>query len=166
MDIIGLTAKDPEWYQVLVRTVIVFITALGFIRISGMRTFGTQSAFDVVVSITLGALLSRCITGHYPFFNCLGAACLLVLLHRLISYLSSKYKRLNHILAGEPKVLFENEQLIYRQLEKYCISEDDIMKALHEENLDDLKEVKRIILETDGNISIVKKAKDKAHYSI
>lgn len=160
MDIIGLTNKDPEWYQVLARTVIVFITALGFIRISGMRTFGTQSAFDVVVSITLGALLSRCITGHYPFFNCLGAACLLVLLHRLAGYLSAKYKQVNKIITGEPKLLFDNGKLVTRHLKKYCISEDDIIKTLHEENLADFKKVKQIILETDGIISVIKNEKE------
>ncbi len=40
----------------------------GFIRESGIRTFGTQSAFDVIVSITLGGMLGKWIIGHYPFF--------------------------------------------------------------------------------------------------
>jgi uncharacterized membrane protein YcaP (DUF421 family) len=157
MDLIGLTTKDPEWYQIMVRTIVVFIVALAFIRISGMRTFGTQSAFDVVVSITLGALLSRAITGHYPFFNCLGSACLLVVLHRITSHLSSKSKLIKKIAEGEPKTLFENGQLVKANLIKYGITEEDIVRALHEQNINVLKKVESIILETDGTISVVKK---------
>lgn len=157
MDIIGLNAHDPEWYQVITRTIIVFVIALLFVRISGMRTFGTQSAFDVTVTITLGAMLSRAVTGHYPFFNCIGAAGLLVILHRATAYLSAKNKLVNSIIEGKPVLLFTNGKLLRGNLKKNGISEKDILRALHEENLDSLKMVKQVILETDGTISVVKK---------
>src|ERR1700712_215578 len=92
IDLLGLSATDLEWYQMLVRTIIVFIAALAFIRLSGMRTFGMQSPFDMVVYITLGGMLSKTIMGHYPFGSCLIACASLVSLHRLVSFLSNKSK--------------------------------------------------------------------------
>ncbi|MFT3702989.1 MAG: DUF421 domain-containing protein [Agriterribacter sp.] len=160
MDILGLGMQDPEWYQVLARTVVVFVTALIFVRISGMRTFGTKSAFDVTVTITLGALLSRCITGHYPFFGCLGAAFLLAVLHRLVSYFAARSNWFRNIVSGRPQVLYNNKTFLKRDMKRFCISEDDIEKAMHENNIDDPTKVSSIILETDGVLSVIKDDKE------
>src|SRR4051812_40574033 len=108
IDLLGLNAKDLEWYQMVIRTIIVFIIAIIFIQIAGMRTFGTKTAFDVVVSITLGAILGRCITGHYPFFATLGTAMFLAMLHRFFAWISYRNKFLSKTIEGESQLLYKN----------------------------------------------------------
>lgn len=157
IDLLGLDQKDLEWYQMFVRTVIVFTVAIAFIRIAGVRTFGTKTTFDIVVSITLGALLSRCITGHYPFFETLGAAMFLAIFHRLLAWAAFHNKSFRKLIEGDAVLLFRNDKRIEKQLKKHCISEKDLTKALHEETLDDYKKVKEMWLEPDGKISVIKK---------
>jgi uncharacterized membrane protein YcaP (DUF421 family) len=156
IDLLGLHEKDLEWYQMFTRTIIVFITAIAFIRVAGMRSFGTQSAFDVVLSITLGALLSRCITGHYPFFATLGTALFLALLHRSSAWLAYGSKKMNRILEGDAVLLYKDGIKIKKNLSLHSISDNDLLEALHEEGLEDFKKVKIMRLEPDGKISIVK----------
>lgn len=105
IDLLWLEAEDLHWYQMFTRALIVFITAIAFIRLAGMRSFGTQSAFDVVLSITLGAILSRCITGHYPFFATLATALFLAMLHRLFAWLSFKSRFINRLTEGNRTLL-------------------------------------------------------------
>jgi len=157
IDLLGLEEKDLEWYQMMTRTAIVFLTAVAFIRVAGMRTFGTKTPFDVVVSITLGALLSRCITGHYPFFSTLFAAMFLAVFHRLCAWLAYRSKTVQKLMEGDAVLLLRNGVKERRQLAKHCISGKDIIKALHEECLDDLDKVKELWLEPDGKISVIKK---------
>jgi uncharacterized membrane protein YcaP (DUF421 family) len=157
IDFLGLDAKDLEWYQMMVRTVIVFITALIFIRLSGMRTFGTQSAFDVVVSITLGGMLGRCIMGHYPFFASLAAAGSLLAFHRLISFLSSRNKRICDLTEGDSILLFKNGEKQTTALKRYDITDKELVAAIHEESVDSFEKVKSIWLEPDGKLSVIKK---------
>ena len=158
IDLLGLDAKDLEWYQMMVRTVIVFILAMGFIRLSGMRTFGTSSAFDVVVSITLGGILGRCIMGHYPFFASLVAAASLVALHKLISFLSSRSKVICRLTEGDSILLFRNGEKQISKLKQYDITDKELLAAIHEESTDSFEKVKSIWLEPDGKISVIKKA--------
>src|ERR1700716_2149739 len=106
IDWLGLHVKELQFYQMALRSIIVFVVALAFIRVSGMRTFGTQSAFDVVVSITLGGILSRCITGHYPLIPSLGAAGLLVLLHRLAAFLTYRSRTVSRLIEGDSILLY------------------------------------------------------------
>jgi len=157
VDLLGLAAKDLEWYQMLTRTAIVFSLAMIFIRLSGMRTFGTSAAFDVVTSITLGGILGRCIMGHYPFFPSLGAAAFLVVLHRLVSFGAARNKTFSHIVGGESVLLYREGTKLHKQLKKYDITDKELVKAIHEENMDNFDKVKSIWLEPDGKISVVKK---------
>jgi uncharacterized membrane protein YcaP (DUF421 family) len=156
-DLLGLNEHDLLWYQMMLRAVIVFFVALIFIRVSGMRSFGSSSAFDVVVSITLGGLLGRCITGHYPFFPTLAASFTIIVCHQVVAYLSFHFKWMQKGTEGEPVCLFEKGKRQVKNMRRYAVNETDLERALHESSLDDFSEVKSIWYEVDGKISIVKK---------
>ena len=158
IDLLGLDAKDLEWYQMFARTLIVFFAALVFIRISGMRTFGTSSAFDVVVSITLGAILGKCIMGHYPFFPGLATAGFFVCLHWLVARISAQSPFIRKLTEGDPILLFSAGEQKLRAQKKYNITPAEILAAIHEQNIDNFDQVKSIWLEPDGMISVVKKS--------
>jgi uncharacterized membrane protein YcaP (DUF421 family) len=155
--ILGLSAKDLEWYQMVLRAIIVYIVALAYIRIAGMRSFGTNSAFDVVVTITMGAVLSRSITGHYPFFPCLATAAVLALCHRLIAFLNFKVVAVRHAAEGRPVLLYTEGLFLEKNLSLHSIHRDDLERTLREEGIDGYEKVKSIWYEVDGKISVVKK---------
>lgn len=157
IDWLGLEQNDLQWYQMLVRVVIVFLFALVIIRISGMRTFGTKSAFDIVVSITLGGMLGRCIMGHYPFFPSLAASTGLVCLHRLVSFISSRSRIVARLTAGEPILLSRDGRKQLTELKKYEITDRELTTALHENGVESLGDAKSVWLEPDGKISVVPK---------
>jgi uncharacterized membrane protein YcaP (DUF421 family) len=155
--LLGLSSYDLEWYQMVLRAVVVFTIALIFIRTAGMRSFGTQSAFDVVFNITTGAVLSRCITGHYPFLPCLLAALTLALLHRLVAFLAFHFKTIHKLAEGDAIPLYKDGVSQEKNLAKNLIHEKEVERALREQNQDSLKDVKSIWYESDGKISVVKK---------
>ena len=158
MDLLGLDVKELEWYQMALRAIFVFIFALILIRIAGMRTFGSKSAFDIVLSITLGAILSKAIVGHYPFFACLIAAATLALTHRLIAFLSYRNFFINKFTQGDAIPLFKNNKKLKHNMRTYCITDKELIQALHKENIDDFDMVKTIWFEANGKITVVKKS--------
>src|SRR5262245_15139690 len=147
IDLLGLDTENLLWYQMFLRALIVFLVAIVFIRIAGMRSFGTESAFDVVLSITLGALLSRCITGHYPFFPTLATALFLALLHRLVAFLAFQSRIINKLVEGDRIPLYKQGKRLYKNLQRHSISEKDLEQAIHEETLENFDQVKTIWLE-------------------
>ena len=49
--------------QMAVRAVVTFLIAIALVRLAGRRSFGMRSPFDTVISLLLGATLSRGIVG-------------------------------------------------------------------------------------------------------
>jgi uncharacterized membrane protein YcaP (DUF421 family) len=155
IDLLGLERDDLLWYQMFTRALIVFIVAMIFIRVAGMRSFGTSSAFDIVLSITLGGILSRCITGHYPFFATLGTAFMLALLHRITAWLSYKNAVFNKYVGGKVDLIYDQGKFIRNNLAKHCIAESELHEFLRQHSLEDFSHVKKMYVEPNGKVSII-----------
>lgn len=65
--IIGPDSNAINWWQMCIRGVLIFCIALLLVRVGDRRIFNKNAAFDIVLSIILGSVLSRAITGNAPF---------------------------------------------------------------------------------------------------
>jgi uncharacterized membrane protein YcaP (DUF421 family) len=154
--------KDLLYYQICSRGVVIFFTTLLMIRLAGQRTFGKKTAVDNVVVIILGALLSRGIVGASPFFGVIAASFAIILLHRLISWICVKDKRIDKLINGDKYILFKDGFLLHKNLNHTLVSQADINEGVRLQiNTDQLDDIKEITLERSGKISVIKK--EKAH---
>lgn len=158
--LLGLDHKDLVWYQMACRAVMVFFTCLVFIRIAGMRTFGKKSPFDIIVGITLGAVLSRSITGEVPFFPSLGSGLVLVVLHRVLAVIVSRSKTVETWVKGEKAQVVKEGQLLTRALHANALTERDVLESVRfETHLASLEDVDEAHYETSGKTSVIPKKK-------
>ena len=154
------SGEDLTASQMTVRAVCMFFITLILIRLSGMRTFGKHSAFDIIISIMLGAILSRGITGASPFGDVVAAAAALVIIHRLLGWLSVKSPSIDRIIKGESRVLYKNGEVQLKNIERSSVSTNELKESVRQEiNEDSFDNVDRIYIDSDGKISVVKKKK-------
>src|SRR5262249_49447883 len=78
------SAGDLTTGQIALRAILVFLVWLVVVRLADRRLLGKYSAFDVVLAVMLGSVLSRAINGSAPFWGTLAAAAVLVALHWLL----------------------------------------------------------------------------------
>src|ERR1700744_562726 len=100
--------KDLSALQMSCRGVIIFFVALILIRISGRRSFGVRSPLDNIITISLGAIMSRAVVGASAFVPVIICCFVIVLLHRGIGWLISSHKRFGGIIEGEKKLVFQD----------------------------------------------------------
>ncbi len=83
--LLGISTEPREltFLQVAIRGVIIFIATLVMVRLSSKRSLAEKTAFDAVLVVIIGSMLSRAINGSAAFFPTLGSGFVLVLLHRL-----------------------------------------------------------------------------------
>jgi len=144
--------------QMSLRAAIVFLAALPMIRIAGRRSFGQHSAFDACIAVLLGALLSRAVVGASPFIATLGAAVVLVALHRLVAWWGVQSPRFERIVTGRERVLVDGGTKDEAAMRAALISERDLRAAMRKRfGDDDLARLERATLERDGEVSLRRK---------
>lgn len=140
------------------RTVFVFAVTLLLIRIAGMRAFGMHMPVDNVLTILLGALLSRVIAGASPAIATFASAFTIVILYRICAWLAVINKSFGRLVKGKELLIYKNGQMIRQNMNKAMVTEKDLAEEIRiNANIDSLKNVESAYIERNGEISIVKK---------
>lgn len=146
--------KDLDTLQMCSRGIVMFIIALLLIRISGRRSFGQKTSLDNIISILLGAVLSRAVVGASPFIPVVVCCLAIVCLHRIFGWLCVRYPQFARIVEGTPILLFQNGKFIPDHLKRGIVGEEDIMQGVRKSALtEDMAKIDKVYLERNGDIS-------------
>lgn len=147
--------------QMVYRALVVFLIGLILVRIAGRRAFGIREPFDNVMTILLGAILSRAVVGASPFVATILACTAIVVLHRLFGLLAVYYSLFGKLVKGQERILYENGRLSKKNMVFGMISKRDLMKGIRTiTNQDSFDNIEKIFLERDGRMSIIMKEKN------
>ena len=154
---ISTEPKELTFLQVSVRGVIVFIATLVMVRLSSKRSLAEKTAFDAVLVVIIGSMLSRAINGSAAFFPTLGSGFVLVLLHRLFGITAYYSHFFGILLKGKPVMLVQNGSLQRKNMLWNHISEHDLQEDMRlEAKTEDLSKIKTARVERSGDISFIK----------
>ncbi len=150
--------KELDPFQMAIRAVIIFLIALIFIRFSGRRTFGMLSPFDNVISILLGAILSRAVIGESPFFSTILVAFIIVVLHRLFAWIALYSGAFGSMIKGNATIIYKDGEVIRKNMKRFYITDKDLLEGIRlQAHVDSLDEIKAAYIERDGKISVIMK---------
>ena len=79
----------------------------------------------------------------------------LIVLNYAVAYFTSRFRKVEHIIEGVPKVLARNGTVFHDVLRSELVSLDDFHEALRMNNVADPEQVALALLETNGSISVV-----------
>lgn len=156
-DLFGSDTADLNTIQMMVRAFTTFLIALVLIRVAGIRSFGSKSAFDIVLSITVGAVLSRCISGKYSYLACVSAAAVLALMHRLFAMITSYSSFFSRLIKGKPDMIVSSDKIDRGKMKLHNLSQEDLEQAARKAGLKSIDEIDEAFFETDGKVSIIPK---------
>lgn len=150
--------KDLTAVQMSCRAVVVFFIALALIRVSGRRSFGMRMPLDNIISISLGAVLSRAIVGASPFVPVIITCFVIVILHRLLSWVVVKRPTFSKLFEGDKILLYHNGDFINTNMNKALVCKEDVMQGIRKTaSTNDLNNIEKIYMERNGEISVIKK---------
>ena len=145
------------WWEFVARGVIIFCVLLFMVRVSGRRTIGQFTPFDLLVVMLLSEAVSNSLSGgDDSVAGGLILAATLVAMNVAASWLTSHSKKMSDLLDGSPVLLGRDGKLFDEVLKKCRLSKTEVNEALHEADCK-LEEMSYIFLEADGNITIQKK---------
>lgn len=144
--------------RVILNYLIIFIT----FRIMGKREIGELSIIDLIIFLMIAEITALSIEElEEPFIHSVVAIGLLVVLQKLLSYITLKNSSLRNTIEGKPSVLIANGKVDYQEMQKQSYTFDDLMNQLRDKEIRSISEVDYAILEVGGTLSVFKKGEQK-----
>lgn len=144
----------------IIRTIIIYISLLITMRFMGKRQLGELDMSELVITILLSEIASMPITS--PKTSLLSALIpigILVSLEISVSFLIVKCPKFQKIFTSRPSVLICRGRIDKKEMRKVRISLEELISQIRLNGIFDLKEVDYAILEENGKMSIIPKAR-------
>ena len=151
------------WWELIVRSVLVYLFLLLVLRITGKRQVGQLAPFDLVLLLVLSNAVQNSMNGgDNSLIGGLISAATLIALNYLVGFLTFRSKRLEALIEGRPELLIHNGQLHEEILTRAQLTRHELNAALRRAGCTCVEEVHMAVLENNGAISVVPKAKAPA----
>jgi uncharacterized membrane protein YcaP (DUF421 family) len=133
-----------------------YVTLLVLLRVSGQRTLAQMSAFDLVITVTLGSAFGRVLTAReVALVEVVAAFGALVLLQWLVANLWGRTGRLRRSVDVSPALLYYEGEVVRATMRRHHLTEDDLHTAVRQEGRGSLAGVRAILLEGNGSFAVI-----------
>ena len=150
-----LSLAIPAW-NILLRTVAVYLVILIGLRLAGKREIGQMTVFDLVVLLLIANAVQNAMVG--PDTSLLGgilAAGVLLVMNAIVAWLRLRWTPLRRLIEGTPTLLILHGEVISDHLRREGLDQETLAAAIREHGVAELSDVEMAVLEIDGSISVV-----------
>lgn len=128
----------------------------------GKRQIGELEPSEFVVTIIISEVAAVPIQdSSAPLASSILAIVLLFILEIGISFIAYKKRSFRKLLYGTPSILYSKGKINQKEMEKQRFSVNDLMEIVRNNGTSSLSDVDYIIVETNGNVSVLMKGEQK-----
>lgn len=152
----GLSEDQINPGQIFIRALVVYVITVILVQMGSRRFLGRASVFDSIISIMLGSIMSRGVTGSAPLLQTFCAGTALIALHWLFAVISYRTSNFGPFVKGEPIQLIKDGKIQTEHMREAKISKKDLAQALRlEVRHEDPSKIKAAYMERNGKISFI-----------
>lgn len=141
--------------EVALRSLYTFVLVFLFLKITGRRGVRQMSLFEVLIILTLGSAAGDvAFYDDVPMLPVLIVFVTLAVLYRLVMWLMAHSEKLEDLFEGKPVVVVDEGELAWEKLRAENLTEFEFFMELRLNGIEHLGQVKRAIMETNGQISV------------
>lgn len=146
---------------IFIRSLILYFLVIFAVRFMGKRQLGELQPSELVITILVSNIATLPIeNSDIPVI--LGATPILSLVcfEVIMSWLSLKFPKLRKMISGSPKIIIREGKVDPQVMKDLRFSVDDLLTSLRGKDVFDIGEVQYAVVETTGNMSVMKKQAD------
>lgn len=148
----------PIW-ELLARGVITFLAVLILLRVFGKRQVGQMTPYDLVVLLLISEGASNAISADdHSIAAAITVIATMLGVNLAIGFVSARSKTFDRLVEGSPEILIRDGHVDYEKLWNVNVSKADLLAALRSHECTTPHEAELAVLETNGHISVKKKA--------
>ena len=142
--------------RILIVGALAYLIMVAIVRVSGKRTLSQLNAFDLIVSVSMGSVLATTITStDLTLVDGIVGFAVLAGMQYLVAWMSSKKPSARTVITANPTVLVRDGELLHDEIADNRLVESEILQAIRANGTGDVAEVRAVVLETDGTLSVI-----------
>ncbi|WP_347372780.1 YetF domain-containing protein [Aequorivita sp. Q41] len=151
-----LFEASPNSLILIVLSVLgIYVATIFFTRFAGKRSFSKMSSFDFAMTVAIGSIIaSTALTQSISLLQGVVGLAIVYILQISVAMLR-RYDFVQKLVDNTPLLLMDGEKILYQNLKKARVAETDLRSKLREANVLKLSEVRAVIFETTGDISVL-----------
>lgn len=143
-------------FSIALRSAIVYLCILLFIRIFGKKELSQLSVIDLVFILLISNSVQNAMVGNNSsLIGGLAAAITLFAINMLLRFFIFRFRPVEKLLEGEPLTLIYKGKILKMHLDEVQITIEELHATVREHGIEKIEEVDLAVLEADGNISIL-----------
>lgn len=150
----------PSLIAICITAVGIYIAVIIFTRIAGKRSFSKMSSFDFAMTVAIGSIIASTILSKSVSLlqGVVGLAIVYIL--QISAALLRRFDFIQNAIDNSPLLLMDGEKILDDNLRKARVTESDLRSKLREANVIQLSQVKAVVFETTGDISVLHASTD------
>ena len=145
----------------MIRTVILYTLILVSLRILGKRQISQLQTSELVVTLLLSELAVLPIQEEEDSLLIgIGPMIVLVIFELAMAWLMMKSNRFRDLICGKPVVIIKKGEIDQKSMKRLRMTTEDLTEQMRQNNASYLDEVDYAVIETNGMMSIIKRAED------
>ncbi|TKD62514.1 DUF421 domain-containing protein [Flavobacterium sp. ASW18X] len=145
---------------ILLTSIGIYLVTILLTRVVGKRSFSKMSSFDFAMTIAIGSVIATTIL---PLKVNLAEGFIGLLAIYVLQITLAHFRELpliQNLVDNKPLLLMDGTNIIYQNLKKAKVTESDLKAKLREANVTHLNQVKAVIFESTGDVSVLHKKDD------
>ncbi len=142
--------------NIVVSATVLYAAIIVATRIYGLRTFAKMSSFDFAMTVAIGSMMAATVVSRDAMLlPGLMAVVVFYLLQSIVGKLRVYSVKVQKWVDNEPVLLMDGPEVLDENLRKTGVTHDDLRARLREANVLNYTQVRAVVLETTGNISVL-----------
>ncbi len=152
---------DITAFDVLLRGALLAVIGLSWVvicvRVIGLRAFSKMTSFDFVTTVAIGSLLAGCVqaTEWSALVQALVAIAALLGIQYAVSRTRTYRDDFEGVIDNTPALLMRDGEFQETALTRTRTTRSDIIAKLREANVLHVNDVRAVVLESTGDISVL-----------
>ncbi len=148
------------WWEFVLRGLIIYLFLIVLLRLTGKRQVGQMAPFDLVLLLVLSNAVQNAMNGgDNSVTGGVISAVTLVGANWMVGLLTYRSKKVEALVEGRPEVLIHNGKLYQKTLDQSKVTHHEMMSSLRQAGCACVEDVQSALLENDGTISVIQRAR-------
>jgi len=156
LDWIWITTSGTAVVMIVGTTVGIYAALLGLTRLAGLRSFSKLSSFDFAITVAFGSVVATVVLSENPpLLQGIAALAALYGIQTLVSVLRNHSSLVRQTVDNQPLLLMAGSDVLPQNLRKARMTKDDLWAKLREANVLRLDQVRAVVMESTGDVSVL-----------